>query len=229
MLFTKRDTPVHQTEAPPSPFDRAKSEWDQRIGAPVAQAANWRYMAFGALGLAAFMGMGWFYQASKSTFEVLYVRVADNGSFSPPMPVADAMSKPQDPEIRFAIQQWLEWVRTKPADEYIIRTNWAKAYKYLLPSAAKKLTAFAQQNNPLDKVGEDTRTIDIETVFRRSDASFEVRWIERLFTNGALIRTDHYSGIFMVERRKPSNIDDARDNPLSLFFSDFNWNRDRAM
>ena len=39
-----------QTPAPATPYQRAEQLWDERIGSARVQAANWRLMAFGALG-----------------------------------------------------------------------------------------------------------------------------------------------------------------------------------
>lgn len=229
MLFNKKHTPVFRSEQPPTPFDLAKREWDQRIGAPVVQGKNWRFAFFCAAILAAGAMGGWYHQSTLSTVETLIVYSdRQTGEYSPPV-AANFNVKPEDTEVIFTIRNWLKWVRTKPSDKFVIRQNWLDAYKFLMPNAAKKLTSYAQQNDPFGKIGEDTRAIDIETIFRRSDGSFEARWIERRFTNGTLTRTDHYSGLFSPVFKTPSKKQNAVDNPRGIFFEDFNWNLDRQM
>ena len=39
------------TEPADTPYQKARQEWDRRMGATVVQAANWRLVAFGELGL----------------------------------------------------------------------------------------------------------------------------------------------------------------------------------
>lgn len=225
MLFKKK-TPVYDAPQPHSPYDRAKSDWDQRIGHPVVQSSNWRYACFGSLAVALLAMGGWIQQAQRSVVDAYVTRVCDGRPFPPEL---IAMSyQPNDTEIVFAIEQWVRWVRSKPADEIVIRDNWDRAYKYLTRRSEPKLTDYARRYSPLVKIGEDTRTVDMETVFRRSDGSFEARWVERRFINGVLARTDHYTANFQVERIKPESEMTLMKNPLGIYFPDFNWNLDRS-
>ena len=52
-----------------SPYINARREWNERYGDYIAQARNWRLMAFGALGIAGLAVVGNVWQAVQSKVE----------------------------------------------------------------------------------------------------------------------------------------------------------------
>jgi type IV secretory pathway TrbF-like protein len=43
-------------------------------------------------------------------------------------------------------------------------------------------------------VGERTVAVEVSSVVRASDTSFQIRWLERTYLNGSLSRTDRWTG-----------------------------------
>ncbi len=64
---------------PDSPYQRAKQEWDARIGNAVVQASNWRFATFGTLFLCFLLVFGLIYQSSKSFAVPYIIQVGPNG------------------------------------------------------------------------------------------------------------------------------------------------------
>ena len=52
MIFKRSELNYGRSEAPVTPYQKAAQVWDERLGSARVQARNWRFMAFGALGLA---------------------------------------------------------------------------------------------------------------------------------------------------------------------------------
>jgi len=51
MKFKRSQLHYGQSEAPVTPYQKAAQVWDERVGSARVQARNWRFMAFGCLGL----------------------------------------------------------------------------------------------------------------------------------------------------------------------------------
>ena len=51
MIFKRSGLSYGRSEAPVTPYQKAAQVWDERLGSARVQARNWRFMAFGALGI----------------------------------------------------------------------------------------------------------------------------------------------------------------------------------
>ena len=58
MPFKRASVRYSKTPVPETPYQAAQQLWDERIGSARVQAANWRRMAFGSLGLAFLVAAG---------------------------------------------------------------------------------------------------------------------------------------------------------------------------
>ena len=58
MRFRRPRVRYSDTPQPVTPYQAAAQAWDLLIGSSLAQARNWRMMAFGCLGLALLMAGG---------------------------------------------------------------------------------------------------------------------------------------------------------------------------
>ena len=73
-------------------------------------------------------------------------------------------------------------------DPVVVRENWLRAYDFVTDRAATTLNEYASANDPFADVGRSSRTVDVVSVVRVSDDSFQARWIEKTYENGALVR-----------------------------------------
>jgi len=51
---------------------------------------------------------------------------------------------------------------------------------------AAALNEYARVNDPFARVGQQTVAVEVTSVVRASDDTFQVRWIERSFISGSL-------------------------------------------
>src|SRR3546814_17759187 len=66
MRFRRAGQRYSTTPVPVTPYQPAAQAWDERIGSARAMARNWRWMAFGCLGLSLLMVVGLLWQLASS-------------------------------------------------------------------------------------------------------------------------------------------------------------------
>lgn len=214
-----------------TPYLRARKEWDERLGMTVVQAKNWR-MAFM---LSALLCLGLFllnvYQVTQQ--KVVPFIVGVNEQTGEPRVFGKVDHKPYEPreeEIRYFLSQFVQYVRAVPSDPVVIKKNWLLAYQFLRPSASTLLNNITNTdiNSPLKRIGQETATAALISVTRVAGSeSFQVRWKEARFTkNGAPIEDYTMTGVFTFEIDTPEDEEALLANPLGLFITNFQWNRE---
>ena len=53
-----------------------------------------------------------------------------------------------------------------------------------------------------------------------------MRWKEQTYENGAILRTDRFTGVANLVFKFPNTIETMSENPLGLYVNAFNWSRD---
>ena len=61
---------------------------------------------------------------------------------------------------------------------------------------------------------------------RASPGSFQLRWIERRYENGALAATERWTAILSIVLQPPGNEAQLRKNPLGIYVNGLNWSRE---
>ena len=136
--------------------------------------------------------------------------------------------KPSDAQIAFHLARFVDNVRSLSIDPVVVRQNWFKAYDFVTDKAAVTLNEYARENDPFAKVGRESVAVEVASVVRASDSSFQVRWQEQVFEGGALKDTKRLTGLFSIVIRPPSTVEAVRKNPLGIYVHAFNWSQDVA-
>jgi len=226
MTFFKRsDVRYGRAPEPETPYQRAGQVWDERIGSARVQARNWRLMAFGCLALTAVTSAGLVWQSARGTVTPWVVQVDKLGQAQAVAP-ATAGYRPTDPQIAWHLAQFIEDVRSIPADPVVLRQNWLRAYDYVTDKGALALNGYARADDPFAKIGKTQVAVDISSVIRDSPSSFRVAWIERRYDDGQLTATEHWSAILTVVLQPPTDADQLRKNPLGVFVHALNWSKE---
>ncbi len=225
MIFKRSRNRYGDTPVPVTPYQKATQVWDTRIGAARVQARNWRLMAFGCLTLSLGLSGGVVWQAGKSTI-VPYVVELETGGIVRTIGPAIENYKPSDAQFAFHLAGFIEKVRSLSIDPVVVRQNWLKAYDFATARAANTLNDFARENDPFSKVGERTVAVEVSSVVRASDTSFQIRWLERTYLNGSLSRTNRWTGVLSIVIEAPRDLETLRKNPLGIYVHGLNWSRD---
>ena len=224
-MFKRATTAYGRTESAVTPYQKAAQVWDERIGSARLQARNWRIMAFGCLVLSLGLSGGVVWQAGRSTITPYLVEIDTLGQTRAVGP-AVAAYKPSDAQIAYHLAAFVGRVRSLSIDPIVVRRNWLLAYDYATDRAANTLNEFARENDPFGRVGERTVTVEVTSVVRASDDSFEIRWREQVYENGSLAGTERYTAVLSIIVQRPRNEETLRKNPLGIYVHSLNWSRD---
>ena len=227
MTFKRASLRYGDTPAPVTPYQRAAQVWDDRIGSARVQAHNWRLVALGSLALALLLGLilSWFARSGAATPYI--VEVDAQGSARAVGPAAETY-KPSDAQIAFHLARFVDHVRSLSLDPVVVRQNWLKAYDFVSDRAAVSLNEYARENDPFQRIGRETVAVEVASVVRASESSFQVRWLERQFDGGALKETRRLTGLFSILLSPPRTVEQVRKNPLGIYVHAFNWSQDVA-
>src|SRR3546814_8468705 len=80
--------------------------------------------------------------------------------------------------------------------------------------------------DPFKVVGERSVSVEVTSVVRISDSSFQVKWSEQTWTNGSLARTERWTGIFSIVIRQPRDVVTLRKSPLGIYVHGLDWSRE---
>jgi len=213
------------TPEPATPYQRAAQIWDDRIGSSRVQAKNWRLMALGGLGLAFVLSGALAWQSAQSRIVPYVVQVDKFGAVQAVGPAVQNYV-PTDAEIAWYLGRFITDVRSLSLDPVVVRRNWLEAYDYATDRGATFLNEFARANDPFKAIGERTVSVQVSSMVRMSDKSFQVKWTEQTFEQGALSKTERWTAILSVVTKTPTTAEVLKKNPLGLYVNAVNWSRE---
>lgn len=225
MRFKRPRVCYAETPQPTTPYQAAAQAWDERIGSARVQAKNWRLMAFGCLALALLMAGGLVWRSAQSTVTPYVVEVDRTGQVRA---VGEAATpyRPADAQVAYHLARFVTLVRSLSIDPIVVRLNWLDAYDYTTDRGAAALNDYARTNDPFARVGKESVTVQVSSVVRVSDASFNVRWTEQRFVNGAPAGTERWNAVISIVLQTPHTEQRLRKNPLGIYVNGLSWSRE---
>jgi type IV secretion system protein TrbF len=225
MIFKRAVQRYGRTPEPETPFQRAGQLWDERIGSARVQARNWRLMAFGCLGLATALSGGLLWQSLQSRVVPYVVEVDKLGEARAVAP-AEAEYHPSDPQIAWFLSRFIRDVRSISLDPVLMRQDWLSAYDFTTKRSAAFLGDYARSADPFAQVGSRSVSVQVTSVVRASDRSFQVKWIETAYAHGSPAGTSHWTAILTIVIKPPASTETLRRNPLGLYVDAIDWSRE---
>ena len=225
MRFKRPQVRYSDTPAPVTPYQAAAQVWDQRIGSARVQAKNWRLMAFGCLSLALLMAGGLVWRSAQSIVTPYVVEV-DNAGQVHAVGEAATPYKPTDAQIAYHLARFMNDVRSLSIDPIVVRQNWLEAYDYATDRGAATQNDYARTNDPFSRIGQSSTAVEVTSVVRASDSSFQVRWIERAYANGSPSDVERWTAVLSVVLQPPRTEERLRKNPLGIYVNGLSWSRE---
>ncbi len=225
MLFKRSIQRYGQTPEPDTPQRRAGQLWDDRIGSARAQARNWRLAAFGCIVLSGGLAAGNVWQSLQSRVTPYVIEVDRLGEARAVAPAIQNY-RPTDGQIAWHLGQFVSNVRSVSTDPVLVRANWLEAYDFATERAAIFLNEYARTADPFAEIGRRSVSVQITSVVRASDRSFQVKWVEQTYERGSLARTERWTAMLTVRIQPPRSADALRKNPLGLFVEAIDWSRE---
>ena len=225
MAFKRPSLRYGQTPQPVTPYQKAAQMWDERIGSARVQARNWRLMALGGIALSIVLSLILLVLGRAGPATPYVVEVDAQGGARAIGPATE-IYRPSDAQIAFHLSRFVEHVRSLSIDPVVVRQSWLKAYDFVTSNAAVTLNAYARDNDPFTKVGRETVSVDVISVVRASDATFQLRWLEKSFEGGAPKDTKRLTGMFSIVVVPPRTHEQIAKNPLGIYVHAFSWSQD---
>jgi type IV secretory pathway TrbF-like protein len=182
-------------------------------------------MAFGGLFLTTGLSGGLVWQSMQSRVVPYVVEVDSLGDARAVTPAATDY-RPTDPQIAWHLGRFIANIRAKSLDPVLMREDWLSAYDFVSPRGAIFLGEYARSANPFGDVGDKTVSVQVTSVVRASDTSFQVKWLENAFERGSLAGTSRWTAILTVSVKRPKSADTLRKNPLGLYVDAIDWSRE---
>ncbi|MGN8001138.1 conjugal transfer protein TrbF [Sphingomonas sp. 22176] len=225
MRFKRAVQRYAQTPEPETPYQRAGQVWDDRIGSARVQARNWRLMAFGTLSLSTAMSAALIWQSLQSRVTPYVVEVDRLGE-ARAVTEAEAGYRPTDPQIAWHLAKFIENVRGVSLDPVLMRRNWLSAFDFTTTRGSQLLSDYARAADPFARIGQRAVSIQVTSVVRASDRSFQVKWTETAYERGNAAGTSHWTGILTILTKPPVSADTLRKNPLGIYVDAIDWSRE---
>lgn len=225
MRFKRTVQRYGRTPEPETPYQRAGQIWDERIGAARVQAKNWRLMAFGGLLLTIGLSSALVWQSMQSRVVPYVVEVDSLGQAQAIAPATNDY-RPTDPQISWFLAKFITDIRGRSLDPVLMRKNWLSAYDFATERASLFLGEYARADNPFAEVGRRTVSVQVTSVVRASDSSFQVKWTEQVFERGSLSGTSRWTAMLTVKVQPPRSAEVLRKNPLGLYVDAIDWSRE---
>ena len=225
MRFKRTARRYGRTPEPVTPYQRAAQVWDDRIGSARVQARNWRAMALGMLLLSAGLSVGLARLSMQSRVVPYIVEVDRLGEAKAVAPVAAGYT-PTDPQIAWYLAHFITDVRQVSLDPVLMRRNWLSAYDFATPRGALFLSDYARSANPFAEVGTRTVSVQVTSVVRASERSFEIKWTESAYEHGSIAGTSRWTAMLTIVVRPPTSTEILRRNPLGLYVDAIGWSRE---
>jgi type IV secretory pathway TrbF-like protein len=230
-LITKRSAFKPKSYAQ-TPYNAARQEWNDRTGALIRQAYNWRLAFFAQFLMSVALIAGLVYKSSQSSVQPFLIEhngVTGEAVGLGKMPVWNYT--PQENEYRHFLSAWLQMVRSVSIDPVVVKHNWLDAYRFTTQAAANQLNDWAQKDDRLTKIGQETVSVEVISINTIAESrSFQIRWTETVRNREGAMKEQHaMTGIFPVKVEPPNAQDEAglRANPLGIKIDGgFQWSRD---
>jgi type IV secretion system protein VirB5 len=224
-IFRRTVQRYGRTPEPATPYQKAAQLWDERLGSARVQARNWRLMAFGCLTMSIGLAGGVLWMSGQSRITPYVVEVDKLGEVRAVGPAITPYN-PTDAQIAWYLARFISDVRSLSIDPVVVSRDWLEAYDYVTDHGAVFLNDFARTNDPFKAVGERSVSVQVTSVVRVSDDSFQVKWTEQTYDHDSLAKTERWTAILTIVVQPPRTADVLRKNPLGIYVNGLNWSRE---
>jgi type IV secretion system protein VirB5 len=210
-----------------TPHEKAARIWGNRLASARAQAARWRWAAFGSGALSVLFAATLVVSAGRACV-VSHVIAVEQLSNVSAVPRPHDPVQPSDAQIAYALSHFVEDIRSLSTDAVVVRATWARAYTMVTDRGAETLNAHAGNSDRFTMIGVRAVIAKVTAVIRASNDSFEIHWNETSFENESPTRTERFRAIVTVVLEAPNTEKALRTNPLGVYVHAFDWPRDVA-
>ncbi len=212
-------------------YVEARREWDERYADLVLGKRNWQLAAAGSLAVALILAGGIVWLATRSRYIPYVVEVDKLGyALTIPQPLTatvmpDVMARMERDEIAAFIRD----ARSVSSDPQVEQQQLNALLAHARGAADRFLDAYYHADgfthNPFKLAEKQTVTVQIDSILRLSEHSYQVRWTETARDlNGVILGAPtHWEAQLQTERIPPPSSDTIVSNPLGLYVTQISW------
>jgi len=178
-----------------------------------------------ALGLCAAISAAYVWRSTQSMVTPYVIELDSSGEVRT-VSATVANYEPTDAQIAYQLAGFIKDVRSVSIDPIVVRENWLNAYHYTTDKASLTLNDYAREHDPFSDVGKRSVSIDIASIVRSSDDSFDVRWRETTYLSGVQQGQNTYTAVLSIVIDPPRDEATLHRNPLGTYVHGINWSRD---
>lgn len=214
-----------------TPYQRARQEWDDRMGGALVHACNWRRAALASMGVtaAAIAGLVVLGAQPKVVPHVIEIDRLGRATYRGAVGMDGAEYTPSEAVIKYHLRRFLEDTRMISSDLAVLKEGWLDAYRLVTPRGARMLSAFVErpENDPFRRAEEVRVTIELLSAVRVSSDTWQLDWRETTFDkNGTPSDSPAvWRGMFHVTLQRPKTEDEMAKNPIGLYVDEFHWDK----
>lgn len=209
-----------------SPYQKAKSAWDERIGSARVQAYNWRLIAISALALAFVSILGNIYLGAQTKVMPFVVELKPTGEASVLGNASSLGAQSTENAAKFFISRFIMLSREIPADAVLVKRNMEKLFQLVSVQGKSLLAEKFKEQSPAKEFQEKNRAVKISSVLAISDGVYQVDWFEAEYDkSGQKLAEYPMRGTFKIAWLKPETEEQIQENPLGIFVDYFSWTK----
>ena len=219
-----------------NPYVEARQEWDERYADLVLGKRNWQIAAAGLLAATLILASGIVWLATRSRYIPYIVEVDKLGyALTIPRPLT-ASGDPDSIERmqRYEIAAFIRNARSVSSDPQVEEQQLNALLAHARGPANHFLDAYYHADgfthNPFKLAERQTVTVQIDSILRISDQSYQVRWTEVSRDLGGLTigPPTHWEAQVQIETIPPNSADTIVSNPLGLYVDRISWTQEQA-
>jgi type IV secretion system protein VirB5 len=165
-----------------------------------------------------------FFSLQRQDIVPVLVNVMPSGEAAYLGEVREGSGEIQVPEaaIRFQVKEFVSNLRSVPVDILVMNEKLTKCYHAASKSYEPYLTRMIREQGFFSLVGKIRRSVDIESVLRITNNSYQVDWLETVSEAGGMNQRHKMRALLTVVTISPQP-EFIETNPLGIFIEDFEW------
>lgn len=215
-----------------NPYLNCRRTLNEYNGALINSCHIWQSVALICLMVTVGAVGGIIYFASQSTF-VPYVIEVDTLGKAVAVRRADRASPVDERVVQASLAAFVGDVRMVSFDRTAQNNAIWRSYAMLQSGdpATTKITEFMldPETSPEKRAAEVSVGVEIKSVLRQTDETWEVDWIEKVWDRQGVRQSQHHMRglltVYFVPPTSTTTEEDIRMNPLGMFVRDFTWTR----
>lgn len=206
-------------------YQRAREEWDERLGSVVKQAHDWKMCAFFSMFIAAIAVGSTGYIGAQSKIEP-YVIGVKNGEEVVGVASVQKLPTSQLEALKVNdLERFVEDIRSVYLDVEVEDKAVRRAYARLVPNspAQTQISQAFKEENPFERAARELVKVDIKSTLPLSDNTWQMEWIETITDRqGNVLDTPRFKATITTQTVQPKNKAEMNQNPLGLWIATFN-------